>query len=309
MDASTELPDGVALAPVGAENPYRLKRCRQGTMLYNVNDRYIGRSLDLYGEWAEAELELLGLFIKPGDSVVDVGANLGTHTVFFAHKAGARGAVFAFEPQRVVFQLLCANLALNGLTNVHAYHAAVSRLKGTTSVPDVAYDDAGNYGGVALRHDRDGVDASGDGRASASAPAPAPAPPTGERVPVMMLDELALGRCRLLKIDVEGMELEVLEGARGLVEATRPLIYVENNDVTRSPALITWLLERQYQLFWHVSPFFNPRNFAANPDNVFANLADLNMIAVGPELAPALGRFPRVTGPADNWQALQERLR
>src|SRR5882724_6319724 len=137
-----------------------MKACRHGDMLYNVNDRYIGRSLDLYGEWAEAELELLGLFIKPGDSVVDVGANLGTHTVFFAHKAGARGAVFAFEPQRVVFQLLCANLALNGLTNVHAYHAAVSRQKGTTSVPDVAYDDAGNFGGVALRHYRDGVDRS-----------------------------------------------------------------------------------------------------------------------------------------------------
>ena len=42
-DGSTELPDGVTLAPGGAESPYRLKRCRHGVMLFNVNDRYIGR--------------------------------------------------------------------------------------------------------------------------------------------------------------------------------------------------------------------------------------------------------------------------
>jgi FkbM family methyltransferase len=269
-----------------------MKACRHGDMLYNVNDLYIGRSLDLYGEWAEGELDLLGLFIKPGDTVVDVGANLGTHTVFFAQKAGAQGAVFAFEPQRVVFQLLCANLALNGLTNVRAHQAAVSRRIGAMSVPDVAYDDGGNYGGVSL---------GGPDRIDARS--------AGERVPVTTLDELALPRCRLLKIDVEGMELDVLEGAHALIAATRPLIYVENNDAARSPALIEWLLDRQYHLFWHVSRFFNPRNFAANPDNVFANLADLNMISVGADLAPAFARLPRVTGPDDNWQALQGRLR
>ena len=93
-------------------------------MIFNVHDQHIGRSLDLYGEWAESELELLGLFIKPGDLVVDVGANIGTHTVFFAQRAGATGQVYALEPQRIVFQSLCANLALNGLLNVRAFHAA-----------------------------------------------------------------------------------------------------------------------------------------------------------------------------------------
>jgi FkbM family methyltransferase len=279
-----------------------MKACRHGDMLFNVNDRHIGRSLDLYGEWAEAELELLGLLIKPGDTVIDVGANLGTHTVFFAQKAGPDGAVFAFEPQRVVFQLLCANLALSGLTNVHAFQAAVSRQTGTIVVPDILYGAAGNYGGVSLGGGRESA-GSAAGRAAGAPDA------RGEPVPVVTLDGLALERCRLLKIDVEGMELEVLEGGRALVEAARPVIYVENNDAARSPALIDWLLGRGYHLFWHVSRFFNPRNFAGNPDNVFANLADLNMIGVGPELAPVFGRFPRVTGPDDSWQALQQRQR
>jgi len=267
----------------------RLKTCRHGDMIFNVHDQHIGRSLDLYGEWAESELDLLGLFIKPGDVVIDVGANIGTHTVFFAQRVGATGQVQAFEPQRIVFQNLCANLALNGLLNVRAFHAAVAREPGTIAVPSVAYAEPGNHGGVALAA----------GAATAAG---------GERVPLMRLDGLGLDRCRLLKIDVEGMELDVLEGGRSLVEAARPIVYVENNDAAKSPALISWLLARDYHLFWHVSMFFNPRNFFANAVNVFGKLGDLNMIGVGAELAPAFARFPRVTGAHDNWDALQRRL-
>ena len=280
-----------------AQNRNRLKSCRHGQMLFNGTDRFIGRSLDLYGEWAEAELELLALFVKPGDVVIDVGANLGTHTVFLAQRAGTAGRVYAFEPQRIVFQLLCANLALNGLDNVHAFQAAVSRQPGTILVPDVAYAAGGNYGGVALAE---------TGVAGADA---ADATGAGERVPVMTLDALGLDRCRVLKVDVEGMELDVIDGARALIARTRPVVYVENNDAARSPALIARLLELDYHLFWHVSPFFNPRNYLSNQDNQFGDLVDLNMIGVGAALAPAFARFPRVTGPADSWQALQERLR
>ena len=267
----------------------RLKTCRHGDMVFNVHDQHIGRSLDLYGEWAESELELLGLFIKPGEVVVDVGANIGTHTVYFAQRASATGQVYAFEPQRIVFQSLCANLALNGLYNVRAFHAAASREPGAIAVPPIAYGEPGNQGGVAL--------------AAGAKPAA-----NAERVPVMTLDGLGLERCRLIKIDVEGMELDVLEGGRALIQSARPIVYLENNDAAKSPALISWLLARDYHLFWHVSRFFNPRNFFANAVNVFGNLADLNMIAVGAELAPAFARFPRVTGAHDNWEALQQRL-
>ncbi len=257
-------------------------------MIFNVHDRHIGRSLDLYGEWAESELELLGLFIRPGDTVIDVGANIGTHTVFFAQRAGDTGQVYGFEPQRIVFQNLCANLALNGLLNVHAFHAAVARQPGTIVVPPISYAEPGNYGGVSLAA---GGEVAG-----------------GERVPVTSLDELGLTRCRLLKVDVEGMELAVLEGGRALVTAARPIVYVENNDAAKSPELIDWLLSFDYHLFWHVSAFFNPRNFFAKAENVFGNIGDLNMIGVSADLAPAFARFPRVTGRDDHWEALQRRL-
>jgi FkbM family methyltransferase len=267
----------------------RVKTCRHGDMLFNVHDRHIGRSLDLYGEWAEGELDLLGLLIRSGDTVVDVGANIGTHTIFFAQRVGPSGIVLSFEPQRIVFQMLCANLALNGLMNVHAHPAALGRAAGTIEVPDVAYAEPGNHGGVSLATPSGG--------------------PQGARVPVLTLDGLGVDRCRVLKIDVEGMELDVLEGGSALVAAARPIIYVENNDAARSPALIGWLLARGYHLFWHLSRFFQARNFFDNPDNVFGELTDLNMIGVGDDLAPAFARLPRVTGPDDNWQALQQRLR
>ena len=64
-----------SLARMSDEGWNRLKDCRHGRMLYNVNDRYIGRSLDLYGEFSEAEVELFRQIVRPGDIVVEVGAN------------------------------------------------------------------------------------------------------------------------------------------------------------------------------------------------------------------------------------------
>src|SRR5258707_14359705 len=102
-----------------------LKACRYGHMLYNIHDVYVGRSLDLYGEFSEGEVGLFRQLVKPGDLVLDVGANIGTHTLFFSQRIGATGRVLAFEPQRIVFQTLCANLAINSATNVWCYPHAV----------------------------------------------------------------------------------------------------------------------------------------------------------------------------------------
>ena len=73
----------------------RLKVCRYGQMLFNVNDRYIGRSLDLYGEYSEGEVALFRQIVWPGDVVVDVGAHVGAHTLFFARQVGPAGRVLA----------------------------------------------------------------------------------------------------------------------------------------------------------------------------------------------------------------------
>src|SRR3954453_19501792 len=95
----------------------RRRACRHGTMLYSVNDIYIGRSLELYGEYVEAEARLYKRLLEPGDVgggagarwykrllergdvVVEAGANIGAFTLPIAKRIGLGGHVHAFEPQ------------------------------------------------------------------------------------------------------------------------------------------------------------------------------------------------------------------
>jgi len=84
-----------------------LKNCRYGPMIFNRNDAVIGRSLDLYGEWCEAEMETLGQLMRPGNFMLDVGANIGTHTVFFAKKVEERRCVRLRAAAAGVSEFVC----------------------------------------------------------------------------------------------------------------------------------------------------------------------------------------------------------
>jgi len=72
-------------------------------MIYNKNDMYVGKSLELYGEFSEGEVDLFRQLVHQGDTVLEIGANLGAHTLVLAQLAGEGGCVYAFEPQRLVF--------------------------------------------------------------------------------------------------------------------------------------------------------------------------------------------------------------
>jgi hypothetical protein len=82
-----------------------LKTCRYGPMLYLKRDRYVGRSLDVYGEYSELEMQVFAQLLRLGMSVAEIGANIGAHTVPLAKLVGPGGAVL---PQRAMFYLLSA---------------------------------------------------------------------------------------------------------------------------------------------------------------------------------------------------------
>ena len=250
------------------------RECRHGTMLFNVNDSYIGRALDLYGEWSPGEIELFEKIVSPGDIVVEVGANIGSHTLRLAQLAGPEGAVLAFEPQRIVFQTLCANMALNSVTNVHCYHNAVGRERGVILVPRLDYHRRRNYGALALgTFER------------------------GERVQVVRLDDFPLPRCRLLKADVEGMEIDVIQGAVGLIRRLKPILYVENGRRDRSKMLIRLIDELGYDLYSHRPPYFSPDNYRNNAENVFGAMVSLNMLGMPRGQVPPLSGLSRIGVP------------
>lgn len=237
----------------------RIKACRYGAVLYNTLDTYVGRSFDLYGEYGEDEMGLIGNFVPEGGVVFDVGANIGAHTQFFARRVGPGGLVAAFEPQRQVFQTLCANIAMNAFPNVMTFHAGVGAQAGSITVPVPDYAQQGNFGGVALGGEN------------------------GEPVQVLPLDQIGVPKVNLVKIDVEGMEIEVLRGGQGMIMHHRPVLYVENDRREKSPALLAYLFELGYRVYWHVSPLFNPDNFFANGENVFGTIASINVLCIPKE--------------------------
>jgi tRNA G37 N-methylase Trm5 len=97
----------------------RVKRCRYGWMLYSGAFKWdIPTSFELYGEYSEAEVACLRQLLNPGDTVLDIGANIGDLTVPMAQMVGDSGSVYAFEANRSNFNYLCADLALNDLANV-----------------------------------------------------------------------------------------------------------------------------------------------------------------------------------------------
>ncbi len=85
------------------------RQCRYSVMTYPPHDRYVGRSLQVYGEYSDLEVDFLRLLLRPGDLALDVGANLGAITIGMAERVGPTGLVHAFEPQRPIYEILAAN--------------------------------------------------------------------------------------------------------------------------------------------------------------------------------------------------------
>jgi FkbM family methyltransferase len=257
----------------------RLKKCRHGVMMYLAADQGIGRALELYGEFAESENRVMTTLLNPGDVALDVGANLGTVTLALARRVGPQGRIYAFEPQRVIFQHLCTNIVLNGLLNVDARCAAVGDKAGTAYIPALDPLTEGRFGSSQ-------VSLSGE----------------GEAVPMMTIDDLALPRCHLIKIDVEGMEWQVLSGAAHTITRHRPALYFEAKSGGNTRACLSWLLERDYALYWHFAHFYDAQNFAGKTENVFGLHGDINALALPRERKIEV-QMPRVSGPDGDWKS------
>ena len=113
-------------------------------------------------------------------------------------------------------------------------------------------------------------------------------------------DLLHLPRLRLLKADVEGMEIDVLRGCEQTIQRLRPLIYVENDRPDTSESLIRLISAMGYALHWHIVPLFNTRNYAGISENVFPGIVSFNMLAAPAELnARIVGLLP-VADPTDH---------
>lgn len=220
------------MQPVNRPIAFVLAATNHGSMIVNRNDHCMLDESRGYGvgfqllntssfdmdevSFVKALLLFRRRYFGDGVVAVDCGANVGVHTVEWGRLMHGWGRVVAIEAQEKIFYALAGNIALNNCLNVQARWAAVGAATGTIRVPDPDYHRPSSYGSLELRRGErnefigQAID-YGEGTDTA----------------VIPLDAFGMPRADLIKIDVEGMEVEALEGAAETLERCRPQLVIE----------------------------------------------------------------------------------
>jgi len=232
-----------------------LKDTEDGKILYNKNDKYIGKSIEKYGHYQLEEKRIFAQYVNKDSIVIDVGANIGTHTLWFANNAKF---VTAFEPQRFIFQTLCANMALNDIQNVDCKHLGVGEKQELIKIPLMDYEVENNFGGMSIKGHEE-----------------------GETVAVCRIDDMDLNQCDFIKIDVEGMEPEVLSGGMRTINMFRPVISLEIDRKDSKENLIGLLSQIGYLVRLVSPPMYSPDY---KGENIYGGISSINAICLPMEI-------------------------
>lgn len=227
-------------------------KTRYGTMAVPAKNDLIANSLRAYGEWAQNEIDILLRFIRPGDTVLDVGSCYGSHARAFSEKVGSSGHVLALDASYENFQILQENAGLSGIGNIEARWLAVADAPGHFSL--VRQDE--NEGGSQIR--------------SAS----------GGEIKATTIDRLGVQQADFIKLDIEGMEYAALMGARDLLARSAPVIFAEANSVEAALKLCEFARGHDYESFALAAPAFNPNNFNGASEDMFGGQGEAGMIMV-----------------------------
>ena len=250
---------------------------RYGRFHVARDDSVIGHSLRIYGEWAEDEISAYAALLTDGETILDVGANIGTHAIALASRF-PQSEVVAFEPQPLAFCLLSANVLAAKTDNVYARNWGCGEWEEIVHVTP-NYETVGwNVGGFSLRDSKKGEQAGA--------------------TPMLLvtLDEMSFRRrVQFIKIDVEGMEEQVLAGAKKLIARDRPILYFEVLEIQRLTPARNMLAELGYELRWLQSDAYNPDNYRLNPENIWRK-GETGILAMPSAKDPRVGRLHLVTG-------------
>ena len=232
--------------------------CRYGEFSVPDQNDLIFNALREYGEWAQEELDMLSRFVRPGDTVLDIGAFIGTHARAFSQMVGAQGIVHAFEPNERIYRELFKNAQLAPYSNIKTYQVALGARKQTQFL--LQGDLLGNLGASqVLEDDRD---------ASTTV------------IEQESLENLGLPRIDFIKIDVESMEYDVVVGGIRAIRQHAPVIFLEANSLQAAGRIIDLAHGMDYVVFGHVSRAFNPENFNRSTTNMFGEARECGLLLI-----------------------------
>jgi len=149
--------------------------------------------------WEKHIYDQFQKYVKPGSTVIDVGGHIGTHTLALSRLVGSRGVVHVFEPQAKVFSELLLNMHLNNCSNIIFHRVALGDKKQVVEMNP--------------------IDISNEGNTSVGM--------GGDKVQMERLDDLQLANVSLIKIDAEGYEDKVIEGALKMIRSQKPVLIIE----------------------------------------------------------------------------------
>jgi FkbM family methyltransferase len=187
-------------------------------LLFSTSD-LISNTLFKTGKWEAHLLDITNFFISEIENplILDIGANLGAYSIPLAKSLQNKGGkIIAFEPQRIVFYQLCANVILNRLENYYAINSAVGKSNGEIEMPEIDYENNANIGAFSIEkkyREFQGVEGS--------------MKKFNTKVPLINLDSFDIEKSpALIKIDVEGYEANVLKGMKKILNY-KPTIFFE----------------------------------------------------------------------------------
>ena len=241
------------------------QKLKHGVFSYYSNDEYIGKSLSEYGEWSEGEVVLLKKLVNDNENIIEIGSNIGTHTIPLAKHVSNGGLVYAIEPQSQNYKLLSKNIKDNELKNVKIFKLAISSKKGKAYMNIFNENLTNNYGDSKIFENNF---------------------QNSEGVIVKTLDQLFYDDykekkpIKLIKCDAQGQELNIILGSQKIINMHKPFLYLENDDINTSKPLIEKVKHMGYIMFWHLPKLYNPNNFFKNNENVFPKLISCNMLCI-----------------------------
>lgn len=242
---------------------------------FPAGDKIVGASLRRHGEFARVELDFLVDQATGSGTMVDVGANIGAIALPFARRC-PDWTVLAIEAHRGLHGLLAANAVTNRLYNTEVHHAAAGAERGLVEFPALSLAEHFNFGAL------------GFGSTTSHT----------ETVRMLTLDEISSDDTRLVKIDVEGFEPQVLKGATGLLARRRAIWLVEatiqNPEATSQ--VISIFQGLGYAVFWFYAPLATPRSEKDPP--LEPGAGDSNIVALPPGVANTW-QLTAVSGPGE----------